>query len=124
VDLRHAAAGFGIGRALFGLGFLLAPRQGGRLWVGEAGTRPQAALGFRSIGVRDLALGAGAALATLRGGDDAPAWFAAMAIADLGDVAGTAIASGDIPRRSRDVTFAIAGGSALAAGAFAVALAD
>lgn len=115
---------FGIGRALFGLGYVLAPGRAGRGWVGEVGAGPQGRLAFRSIGARDLALGGGAALAALRGDrSGAAAWFGAHAIADLVDTVGTALASGQIPERGRNLGLAMAGGSTLAAAGFALALA-
>ena len=124
VELRRAAIGFAIGRALFGLGFVLAPARSGRGWLGELGESPAAVLTVRSIGARDLALGAGAALATLRGdGATASPWFAAHTVADLADVAGTALVGDEIPSRARNLALAVAGGSAVVATGFAFALA-
>lgn len=124
VSVRHAVAAFGAARAVFGLGYVLAPGRGGKGWVGEPATEPVGRLSFRSIGARDIALGAGAALAALRQ-DDAGAvtWLTAHVVADSADCAGSLIASGEIPDRGRNLGAAIAGASAVVAAGLAIALA-
>ena len=87
------AIAFGMGRALVGVALLAAPATIARSWVGAAGT-PATVLS-RSLGARDLVIGAGLAFAAARGGDSR-VW--------LGD---------DIPRNGRVGTTALAGGSAL-----------
>ena len=124
MDLRTAAGAFGAGRALFGLGYLVAPQRGGRAWVGDPADGHDGELAFRSIGARDLALGAGAAYAAARENDDgAAAWLAAHAISDVADLAGTFVAWDRLPRRGRRLAVVFAGGSAVVSAGLAAALA-
>lgn len=124
MNIRNAVAAFGTGRAVFGLGYMIAPGRAGEGWVGEPATEAAGRLSFRSIGARDLALGTGAALAAIRGDDaGAVAWLAAHAVADSADCAGSLIASGEIPDRGRNLGVAIAGASAVVAGGLAIVLA-
>jgi hypothetical protein len=124
VEARHLAAAFGLGRAAFGLGYVLAPHRGARGWVGEEEARRGGTqLAFRSLGARDLALGAGAAFAALSGdGRSATPWLAAHTAADLADTAGSITATG-IPERGRRLGVAVASASALASAGLAVACA-
>jgi hypothetical protein len=104
------AIAFGAGRALVGVALLAAPAPIARGWVGAAGA-PAIVLG-RSLGGRDLVLGAGLALAAARGGDPR-LWLAGGVLADTVDGVATAAAGDDIPRNGRVGTTAIAGASAL-----------
>jgi hypothetical protein len=124
IEARHLAAGFGLARAAFGLSYVIAPRWGARGWVGEEEARRGGTqLAFRSLGARDLALGAGAAFAALTGdGRATTPWLAAHAVADLADTAGSMTATG-IPERGRRLGVAVAGASAAASAALAVACA-
>jgi hypothetical protein len=121
LEARHLAAGFGLARAAFGLSYVLAPHAGARGWVGEEEARRGGTqLAFRSLGARDLALGAGAAFAALsENGRAATPWLAAHAVADLADTAGSMTASG-IPERGRRLGAAVAGASATASAALAI----
>ncbi|MGZ6675385.1 MAG: hypothetical protein ACXVFM_23855 [Solirubrobacteraceae bacterium] len=101
---------FGAGRALVGVALLAAPAPIARGWVGVDGT-PATVLS-RSLGARDLVLGAGLALATARGGDPR-LWLAGGVLADTVDGVATVAAGDDIPRNGRVATTALAGGSAL-----------
>ena len=67
------------------------------------------------MGVRDVALGAGAGIALLRGADSAPAWLAGAAICDVGDLVATLLARDSLPRNGVIGTAALAGGSAILA---------
>jgi hypothetical protein len=98
IEARHLAAGFGLARAAFGLGYVVAPRWGARGWVGEEEAR--------------------------RSGDGRATtpWLAAHAVADLADTAGSMTATG-IPERGRRLGVAVAGASAAASAALAVACA-
>jgi hypothetical protein len=104
------ALAFGAGRALFGVALLAAPAPIARGWVGADGT-PASVL-TRSLGGRDLVLGAGLALAAGRSGDPR-LWLAGGVLADTVDGIATVAAGHDIPRNGRVGTAALAGGSAL-----------
>jgi hypothetical protein len=104
------AIAFGVGRALVGVALLAAPAPIARSWVGAAGT-PATVLS-RSLGARDLVIGAGLAFAAARGGDSR-AWLAGGVLADSVDGIATLAAGDDIPRNGRVATTALAGGSAL-----------
>ena len=72
------AIGFGAGRALVGVALLAAPAPIARAWVGADDT-PTTVLA-RSLGARDLVIGAGLVLAAARdgGNDSLAAYFAAQ----------------------------------------------
>ncbi|UJA19871.1 hypothetical protein HJD18_06390 [Thermoleophilia bacterium SCSIO 60948] len=120
VGKREIGIGFGAGRALFGLGYVLDPQRAGLSWIGNLGAQPGPKVAFRSLGARDLVLGAGAASAAARGVGEAE-WFAAHCGADIVDLVGTLLAGEAIPPASRKVAPLVAGASALAAGALAFA---
>ena len=104
------AIAFGAGRALFGVALLAAPAPIARSWVGADDT-PASVL-TRSLGGRDLVIGAGLALAATHGGDPR-LWLAGGVLADTVDGIATLAAGDDIPRNGRIATTALAGGSAL-----------
>jgi hypothetical protein len=120
MELRQAAIGLSAGRTAIGLALLVAPEPIARAWVGPRGAEAPAALLARSVGVRDLALGAGGALTLLRGSDAASGWLAGAALCDLGDIAATLISWDSLPPNGARGTLALAGGSAVLA-AFAAA---
>ncbi|MGI8462603.1 MAG: hypothetical protein ACR2OC_13380 [Solirubrobacterales bacterium] len=121
MDPRKALIALSLGRVAIGLAFVLAPRQGASAWIGEAGDDDRVAVLVRALGVRDLVLGAGAALALREGGEAARPWLAASAVADSVDFAATVIARDQIPKQSVVMTIALAGGSAVACTAGALA---
>jgi peptide-methionine (R)-S-oxide reductase len=104
------AIAFGAGRALFGVAMLAAPAPIARSWVGAHGA-PASAL-TRALGGRDIAIGAGLALAAARGRDPSM-WLAGGVLADTIDGIATVAAGDDIPHNGRVATAALAGGSAL-----------
>jgi hypothetical protein len=104
------ALAFGAGRALVGVALLAAPAAIARSWVGADDT-PTTVL-TRSLGARDLVIGAGLVLAAARDGDPAP-WLMGGVLADAVDGVFTFAAGGDIPSNGRAATTALAGGSAL-----------
>src|SRR3954466_1655105 len=73
------AIAFGVGRVLFGGAMLAVPGQITRVWVG-AEAAPAVILA-RCLGGRDIAIGAGLALAAGRGGDPR-LWLAGGVLAD------------------------------------------
>jgi hypothetical protein len=120
---QEIALGFARNRIAFGVGFVLVPGWMGRLWIGDDAKRPAVKLLTRALGVRDLVIGLGTAIALDRG---APVrgWLEAAALSDAVDLVATLLASGSIPDRSRNVVAAIAGGSAVAGVALARALGE
>ncbi|OBF10926.1 hypothetical protein [Mycobacterium sp. ACS4331] len=97
-------------RILLGFVLLLNPRYAARTWLGPDGASPGVALLFRSIGARDVALGAG--LLTAPPGDTA--WARAGTVADVGDAGASLLNLRSVPARR------VLPGAALAA-VFAVA---
>lgn len=86
-----------VGWTRVGLGAVLfaAPRVAARAWLGPEGESAGVGLLFRSIGARDVAMGAG--LLATPGSDKT--WSRAGVVADVGDVVGSLVALGPVPTR-------------------------
>ena len=99
------------GRIGFGVGLVIAPERLTAPWLGNDAQRPAARVLTRGLGARDLALGAGALMASepqLR------PWVAAAVVADAADLAATVAAGAALPRAGRIIVGAVAcGGAAL-----------
>jgi hypothetical protein len=98
-----------------------------RPWVGSSANELGVQVFGRALGARDLALGLGALAAVRKAPGDpwsAGAWFAAGALSDALDTAVTVAAWPRLPRLTRWLVAASAGGAAVggAAGALAVLL--
>ena len=126
--LRHAATAVAAGRVALGVAALARPSVPARPWVGASADELGAQVFGRALGARDIALGLGA-LAALRiapagaaGAGAAGAWVAAGALSDALDVAITAAAWPELPRTTRWLVAASAGGAAVAGAAGALAL--
>ena len=130
--LRHAATVVAAGRVALGMAALARPSVPARPWVGASADELGARVFGRALGARDIALGLGA-LAALRiapagsagaqaAGAQAGAWVAAGALSDALDVAITAAAWPELPRTTRWLVAAAAGGAAVAGAAGALAL--
>jgi len=76
----------------------------------------------RALGGRDLALGLGALAALERQSDEASAWVAAGALSDALDVAASLASWRELPRLTRWLVLASAGGAAIAGAVGAVAI--
>ena len=101
-------------RTLFGVGFLAAPQDTIKGWIGKRSARTEGAqLLTRAVGARDLAMGLGAIAALASGNGSARAWLAASALTDVCDAAATAAAR-RLPERTRNGVVALAAASALA----------
>ncbi|HEY8324430.1 MAG: DUF4267 domain-containing protein [Ktedonobacterales bacterium] len=107
---RQLAAGLGLGLLVFGAVPVIAPRPFARIFGFDAPT-PEAAAMSRSIGARDVAMGAALWAAAARGGSYAP-WLLARAVSDGGDALAIGIAAAQGKRNAR---FLSLGGLALAA---------
>ena len=130
--LRHAATVVAAGRVALGVAALARPSVPARPGVGASADELGARVFGRALGARDIALGLGA-LAALRiapagsagaqaAGAQAGAWVAAGALSDALDVAITAAAWPELPRTTRWLVAAAAGGAAVAGAAGALAL--
>jgi hypothetical protein len=119
--VRRLTLVFAAARGGFGLGLIAAPGKVASGWIGDDAQRPAAQVAVRGLGVRDLALAGGAAAAVLDGSDMRP-WLVASVACDLADIGTTmAAGAGALPDRSRPGTLALAGFSALAGAALALA---
>jgi hypothetical protein len=112
------------GRAAFGVAMVAAPELIGEKWIGEPGRYERVALLSRSLGARDLVLGAGAAVMLVRGNDEGGrVLLAGQAVSDAADFAGTLAVRERLPESGATWTLALAGVSAVTAG-LAAALLD
>jgi hypothetical protein len=118
--LRRGALAVAAGRVGLGVTALVWPSVPARPWVGQVAADGVAARVFgRALGARDLAIGLGTVAAS------APApWFAAGALSDALDVAASVSSWRELPRFTRWLVVASAGGAAVvglagAAAAFA-----
>ena len=109
-----------IGRVAIGVTALAWPSVPARPWVGAAADDVAAQVFGRALGARDLALGLGA-LAALQspaaGAGSARAWVAAGALSDTLDVMASLKSWPELPRITRWLVVASAGGAALAGAA-------
>jgi hypothetical protein len=121
---RYAATAVAAARVGLGVAALVRPSVPARPWVGSAADELGAEVFGRALGARDLALGLGA-LAATRGASGAPraaaAWYAAGALSDALDAAVTVTTWDRLPRFTRWLVAASAGGAAVAGAAGAVA---
>jgi len=121
--LRRGAMAVAAGRVALGVTALAWPSVPARPWVGAAADDVAARVFGRALGARDLALGLGA-LAALQGpaaqAGSARAWVAAGALSDALDVVATVSSWPELPRVTRWLVAASAGGAALAGAAGAL----
>jgi hypothetical protein len=121
--LRRGAVTVAAGRVALGLTALAWPAIPARPWVGASADDLAARVFGRALGGRDLALGLGA-LAALARSDAEPgpaaAWLAAGALSDALDVAASLASWRDLPRVTRWLVAASAGGAALTGAAAAL----
>ncbi len=114
--LRQAATAVAAARIGLGVAALARPSVPARPWVGSSADELGAQVFGRALGGRDLALGLGA-LAAARQSPSAPraaaAWYAAGALSDALDTAVTVAAWGRLPRVTRWLVAASAGGAAV-----------
>jgi hypothetical protein len=123
--LRHGAQAVAAGRVALGAAALAWPSVPARPWVGAAADDLAARVFGRALGARDLALGLGALAALQRPAAEpgsASAWVAAGALSDALDVVASLSAWPELPRGSRWLVAASAGGAALAGAAGALAM--
>ncbi len=116
MDMRTLARQQALGRVAVGAAFVVAPTTAGRAWVGGDAGRPGARVIAAAFGVRDLALGLGAAY-SLGLGYGARPWLLAGVAADGVDLLATLRAREQLPR------VAATGSAALASASIALGLA-
>ena len=123
VLLRRGAVAVAAGRVALGLAALGWPSVPARPWVGAAADDLAARVFGRALGARDLALGLGALTALQRPAAEpgsASAWVAAGALSDALDVAASLASWRELPRMTRWLVAATAGGAALTGAAAAL----
>jgi hypothetical protein len=108
---RSLARSLAIGRVVFGVGALVAPRVIGRAWVGPHADNPGPAVLARGLGIRDIVLGM-IALHTVDHPEVGPRWQRTLAVCDLVDLGSTLAARDAVPPASLAVTVLSAGGAA------------
>jgi hypothetical protein len=121
--LRQGATAVAAGRVALGVTALVWPSVPARPWVGAAADGVAARVFGRALGARDLALGLGA-LAALQDPEagSARAWVAAGALSDALDVVASVSSWDELPRITRWLVAASAGGAALAGAAGSLAV--
>jgi hypothetical protein len=112
-DAETLAKAIALVRIGIGITALAAPAVMAGPWVGAAAKVPQAKLLARAMGMRDVALGAGALLACARG-EDAHSWVRMGALSDAMDATLTAASFRRLPKLGRWGVLASAGGAAVA----------
>ena len=101
-----------LGRVGLGAALVVAPERTTATWIGSDAARPGTQVVATAMGVRDLALGAGAAAALWRG-DGARPWVRAGAVADVVDLVATLRAREHLPRLAVAAVGLLAAGSAV-----------
>jgi len=110
-SLRTTAIAISIGRVALGAGLIAAPERIARGWIGPVATERSVEVLARSVGIRDVVLGAGGAAALLGGHSATRGWLLAAAVADVGDVVATLLAREVLPANGVRATAALASGS-------------
>jgi hypothetical protein len=114
LDGALVARSLAVVRVAIGVTALAAPQVIAGPWIGVEAQLPNARLLARAMGMRDLALGAGALLALSRGrGEAARDWVWLGAASDAMDATLTAVAFHRLPRLGRWGVVGSAGGAAL-----------
>lgn len=116
---RKGATGLAALRGAVGVAAWVIPAQALRPWVGSvAANSAGGRLLGRSLGARDIALGAGALLSERH---DTPVrgWLEAGALADVGDLIATLYAFRKLPKLTRWGVLGLTAGAAVAGGLLA-----
>ena len=120
--VRSLATTLAANRVLFGVGYLVAPERVGAGWIGRAARKDATKVFTRALGARDLALGAGALGALVRGDESARLWLAAHAVSDAVDLGATLAAREALPESGFRFAVGMAGASTAIALAGALGL--
>ena len=108
-------------RVVYGAGLIAAPAPLARRWLGAGAERAPVQVPLRALGVREIVLHLGGALAVLRGLPVRP-WLVASIAGDLGDIAWTALGREELPSGAVGATAVVAGASAALSAGIAVAM--
>jgi hypothetical protein len=111
IDYRQVARTVAVGRIAVGAALTLVPSVAGRSWFGAAARDPATRVALRAMGIRDLALGAGALQALATGGAARP-WVLLGGVSDAVDATATVLAIRRLPLRNALALIGIAAGSA------------
>lgn len=106
--MRVLATLMSLGRTLFGVAVIAAPKLMDSAWIGKQARLPGTQVLARAVGARDVALGLGGMQAAARNDGSARPWFAAAAICDAVDFGATWAAGRRIPRDARKGVLVIA----------------
>jgi len=99
------------GRLAIGALLVAKPQsQVGTGWIGEDAKRPTAAVAFRAVGARDMALALGT-LGAQRSGSPLKPWLLAATLADATDLVATFAAGRAVPKAGKAMIALLAGGA-------------
>jgi hypothetical protein len=99
------------GRLAIGAALVAKPQsQVGTGWIGEDAKRPTAAVAFRAVGARDMALALGT-LSAQRSGSALKPWLLAATLADATDLFATFAAGRAVPKQGKALIALLAGGA-------------
>jgi hypothetical protein len=99
-------------RIAYGAGLVAAPARLGRPWLGDAVEGAPVQVPLRGLGVREVALHAGAVAAALRDEPLRP-WLGLSLAGDVTDIAWTFLGRREVPAGAARKTAIVAGASAL-----------
>ena len=108
-------------RVVYGAGLIAAPAPLARRWLGPGAESAPVQVPLRALGVREIVVHLGGALAVLRGRPVRP-WLVASIAGDLGDIAWTALGREELPPGAVGATAVVAGASAALSAGVAVAM--
>lgn len=117
---RQLILAYSAGRIAFGLALLGPASWAASRWIGPDAERRPVGVAMRGLAVRDVAVAAGAIDAVRRDGAVTP-WLVAAAACDVADIAISLAAGDSLPKSARWGTPALAGSSAAAGAALALA---
>ena len=113
---RKFAIGFAVGRVAYAGALIVAPRQAGGPWLGEAVERGGGRVAARALVARDALIALGLAAAAVTNAPLRP-WAAALVASDLADIGATLADREHLPKQAAPGTVAVAGTAALAGAA-------
>ncbi len=117
---RQLVLAYSAGRVAFGLALLGPASWAASRWIGPDAERRPVGVAMRGLAIRDVAVAAGAIDAVRRDGAVTP-WLVAAAACDVADIAISLAAGDSLPKSARWGTPALAGSSAAAGAALALA---
>jgi hypothetical protein len=111
MNSRAMLTGLAAGRLAIGAWLVAKPQsQVGTGWIGEDAKRPTAAVTFRAVGARDMALALGT-LGAQRTGSPLKPWLLGATLADATDLVATFAAGRAVPKAGKAMIALLAGGA-------------